>query len=277
MKKCRLKYSSSFYIGIALLSAIVILVAGASLFAPYDPLEANAAERLQGISTAHLFGTDRFGRDVFSRVLFGGRVTLLSCGAALISSLFIGLIIGLAAGMKEGSALDRIIMRIIDLLMAFPFMVIAIVAATLFGNGLANLLSIVTAVWWVPFARMTRSLVLKAKTETYVSAAIVLGAGNGDILFRELLPQVLGTVLVQATFQLGSLILTIAALSFIGMGEHPPAPEWGSMLSDGRDHFFQAPYILLGPSIFIILTVLALNLIGEGLRDHLDPYEIVEL
>ncbi|NLH01433.1 MAG: ABC transporter permease, partial [Clostridiales bacterium] len=183
----------------------------------------------------------------------------------------------LAAGMNEGSAFDRIIMRIIDLLMAFPFMEIAIVAATLFGNGLTNLLFIVTAVWWVPFARMTRSLVLKAKTETYVSAAIVLGAGNADILFRELLPQVLGTVLVQATFQLGSLILTIAALSFIGMGEHPPAPEWGSMLSDGRDHFFQAPYILLGPSIFIILTVLALNLIGEGLRDRLDPYEIVEL
>ena len=277
MKKHKHKFSISFYIGVVLLAVVIILVVGAPLFAPYDPLAVNAAERLQGISAAHWFGTDRFGRDVFSRVLYGGQVTIISCFTALFSALVIGLMIGLLTGMHNGSAIDVIFMRIIDVLMSFPFMVLAMVVAALFGASLTTLLFVVIAVWWVPFARMTRSLVLRAKSETYVSAAEILGAKSSVIMFRELLPQVLGSVLVQATFELGSLILTIAALSFLGMGSQPPAPEWGSMLSDGRDHFMQAPYILLGPSLFIIITVFALNMIGEGLRDRLDPYEIVRL
>lgn len=277
MKRHRRKFPTSFYIGVVLLAAVIVLVAGAPLFAPCDPLEQNAAIRLQGPSTAHWSGTDRFGRDIFSRVLYGGRVTIISCVTALLSALAIGLGIGLVTGMHSGSAIDVIFMRIVDVLMSFPFMVLAMVVAALFGASLATLLFVVIAVWWVPFARMTRSLVLRAKNETYVSAAEILGAKSSVIMFHELLPQVLGSVLVQATFELGSLILTIAALSFLGMGSHPPAPEWGSMLSDGRDHFMQEPYIILGPSLFIILTVLSLNLIGEGLRDYLDPYEIVEL
>jgi peptide/nickel transport system permease protein len=277
MNKHKLKFPANFYIGAVLLAVVIILVAGAPLFTPYHPLEVNAAERLQGISAEHWFGTDRFGRDVFSRVIYGGRVTIISCFTALLSALAIGLMIGLLTGMHSGSALDIIFMRIIDVLMSFPFLVLAMVVAALFGASLTTLLFVVIAAWWVPFARMTRGLVLQARNETYVSAAEILGAKSSVIMFRELLPQVLGPVLVQATFELGSLILTIAALSFLGMGSKPPAPEWGSMLSDGRDHFMQAPYILLGPSLFIIVTVFALNMIGEGLRDHLDPYEIIEL
>lgn len=276
MKRHRHKFPTSFYIGVVLLAAIIVLVAGASFFAPCNPLEQNAAIRLQEPSIEHWFGTDRFGRDIFSRVLYGGRVTIISCVTALLSALVVGLVIGLVTGMYSGSAIDVVFMRIIDVLMSFPFMVLAMVAAALFGASLATLLFVVVAVWWVPFARMTRSLVLRAKNETYVNAADILGAKSSVIMYHELLPQVLGSVLVQATFELGSLILTIAALSFLSMGSQPPAPEWGSMLSDGRDHFMQEPYIILGPSLFIILTVLSLNLIGEGLRDRLDPFEIVE-
>lgn len=277
MKTHKHRFPVSFYFGLILLGAIIILIAGASFFMPYDPLADNPADRLQGISAEHIFGTDRFGRDVFTRVLYGGRITIISCVTALFSAMAIGLIIGLFTGMHSGSVVDSIIMRIIDVLMSFPFMVLAMVVAALFGASLATLLFVVVAVWWVPFARITRSLVMRAKSETYISAAEILGAKNSTIMFRELLPQVLGQVLIQATFELGSLILTIAALSFLGMGSQPPAPEWGSMLNDGRDHFMQTPYILLGPSLFIILTVLSLNLIGEGVRDRLDPYEIVEL
>lgn len=273
MKKRKRKFPISFYVGVSLLIIIIFLIITAPLISPYDAYEMDSGMRLQGISRAHLFGTDRFGRDIFSRVLIGGRITLFSCGVALCSALILGIIIGLIAGLEEGSFWDKLIMRIVDLLMAFPFTIIAIVVAAYWGTGLNTLLAVVISVWWVPFTRMTRSLVLKAKTEIYVSAAQVLGAPKRVIVFRELLPRILGTVLVQATFQLSALILAIAALSFVGLGTQPPAPEWGSMLADGRDHFFQAPYILLGPSLFIILTALSLNLIGEGMRDRLDPYE----
>jgi peptide/nickel transport system permease protein len=165
-------------------------------------------------------------------------------------------------------------MRIIDILMSFPFMVLAMVIAALFGTGLLNLLFVVVSVWWVSFARLARSIVLRIKSETYIHAAKLLGARDRTIIFRELLPYAIGPILIQAAFELGNLILTISALSFLGLGSQPPTPEWGSMLSDGRAHFMHSPHILLGPAFFILITVLALNLIGEGFRDRLDPYEI---
>jgi peptide/nickel transport system permease protein len=151
------------------------------------------------------------------------------------------------------------------------------VLTALFGASLINLLLAVIIVWWVPFARLARSIVLQVKTKTHVNAAKILGASNYRIAIFELLPEVISPVFILATFELGSLILSISALSFLGLGAQPPTPEWGSMLSDSRAHFFQAPHILMGPALFIVLTVLALNLIGEGLRDSLDPYEIPQL
>lgn len=271
------KHPISFVAGIVILSIIAILIMGAPLFTPYDPLEQKASERLEKPSITHPLGTDRFGRDVLSRTLYGGKTTLISSILALCTALFIGLMVGLVAGMFHGSIFDVILMRLIDVLLAFPVMVLAMIIAGLFGTSFAHLLIAVVSVWWVSFARLTRSVVLQTKNETSFAAAKVLGAKKIVIIMRELLPKALSPVLILATFELGSLILSVAALSFLGLGAQPPNPEWGSMLADGRDHFLQAPHILIGPTLCIILTVLAFNLIGEGLRDQLDPYEITGL
>jgi peptide/nickel transport system permease protein len=263
--------------GLLLLLIMMILVAGAPLFTSYNPLEQNASVRLEKPGAEHLFGTDRFGRDMFSRTLFGGRITLTASILSLGISILLGLLIGLTTGLYSGSIFDVILMRITDVLLAFPFMVLAMVITALFGQGLMQLLAAVVFTWWVPFARLTRSIVLQAKSETSVAAARALGARNRVIIIQELLPKVISPVLIQGTFELSTLILSLSALSFIGLGAQPPNPEWGSMLSDGRAHFMLAPYIILGPALFIIMTVLSLNMIGEGLRDMLDPFETPEI
>ena len=266
---------TSLILGAIILAAVVILVTGASIFTRYNPVEQIAAERLQAPNINHLFGTDRFGRDVFARTLFGGRMTLASAFAALLATVVVGISIGVTSGMSYGKLIDTVFMRIVDVLMAYPFMVLAMVIAGLFGTGFSKLLFAVVIVGWVPFARLTRSIVIREINDSAVEAATVLGASRIRIVFRELLPKIIGPVFVQATFELGTLILSISALSFLGLGAQPPTPEWGSMLSDGRPHFITAPHILMGPALFVILTVLGLNLAGEGLRDKLDPYEII--
>lgn len=271
MNSRRASYALGF--GVALLALLAGSVFAASWLSPDDPLAMNVGARLQHPGMEHWLGTDRFGRDILTRTLHGGQTTLISCGLALLSAVLIGMLLGALAGMFHGSVFDVVLMRIIDVLLAFPFMVFAMVIAALFGTSLFHLLLAVVVVWWVSFARLTRSLVFQAKNSTAVDAARVLGTSNTVILFRELLPQALGPVLVLATFELGNLILAIAALSFLGLGSQPPSPEWGSMLADGRAHFMTAPHVLLGPALWIILTVLAFNCIGEGLRDRMDPYE----
>lgn len=267
----------SFVSGVVLISVVIVLVAGAPVFSRYDPLEQAVDERLRSPGAYHLFGTDRFGRDVFSRTLFGGRTTLVSSFAALLATMIIGVSVGTVSGMLYGTLVDTIFMRVVDVLMAYPFMVLAMVITGLFGTGFTNLLLAVVIIGWVPFARLIRSIVIREKSETTVEAAIVLGANKTTIVVREILPKIVGPVLVQATFELGTLILSISALSFLGLGAQPPTPEWGSMLADGRSHFLMAPHILMGPALFVVMTVLALNLMGEGLRDRLDPYEILDI
>jgi peptide/nickel transport system permease protein len=277
MNKGQTRHSPSLIVGIVILGLLAIAIFGAPWLAPHDPLKQQVEERLEKPSLKHPLGTDRFGRDVLSRTLHGGKHTLLASVAALGAALVIGLAAGLAAGMYHGSWLDAVLMRIIDVLLAFPFMVLAIIIAALFGTSLFHLLVAIASVWWVSFARLARSVVLQARNEVSFAAAQVLGASSLTMMFRELLPKAISPVLILATFELGSLILSIAALSFLGLGSQPPAPEWGSMLADGRDHFLQAPHILLGPALFIVLTVLAFNLIGEALRDRLEPYEKSDL
>jgi peptide/nickel transport system permease protein len=276
-KRIRRQYNVTLVSGAILLAVVIVLVIGAPLFAGYNPVEQSATDRLQAPGFSHLFGTDRFGRDVFARTLFGGRTTLVSAFAALLATITVGIAVGTVSGMFYGKLIDTVCMRIVDVLMAYPFMVLAMVIAGLFGVGFSKLLFAVIIVGWVPFARLTRSIVIREKNDTAVSAAIVLGASSVRIVFRELLPKIIGPVFVQATFELGTLILSISALSFLGLGAQPPTPEWGSMLADGRPHFITAPHILMGPALFVISTVLGLNLIGEGLRDRLDPYEIVSI
>ncbi|SDL85732.1 peptide/nickel transport system permease protein [Dendrosporobacter quercicolus] len=278
MEKHRFKrWQVCLTLGMIILCGMIISIAGASFFSLYSPVEQNAAIRLEAPSYEHLLGTDHFGRDMLSRTLHGGKTTLVSTTAALTAALTIGLFIGLLTGMFHDTLIDIVFIRIIDVLMAFPFIVLAMVVTALFGISLTNLLLVVVAVWWVPFARLTRSIVLQAKNDTTVEAARVLGAKKHTIAVRELLPKAIAPVLIQATFEMGNLVLSISALSFLGLGAQPPAPEWGSMLADGRAQFLEAPHILMGPAIFIIFTVLALNLIGEGLRDWLDPFEILRI
>jgi peptide/nickel transport system permease protein len=267
------RYQISLLLGIVILCILTGSIVGAPLWSAHDPLQPNVEERLQKPSIEHPLGTDRFGRDVLARTLHGGKSTLIASLTALGAAITIGLLAGLLAGMYHGSTLDTLLMRLIDVLLAFPFIVLAMVLAALFGTSLFHLLIAVVSVWWVSFARVTRSIVLDAKSDTSYAAARVLGASDGIILLRELLPKVMGPIFVLATFELGSLILSISALSFLGLGSQPPSPEWGSMLADGRDHFMQAPHILLGPALFIMLTVLGFNLVGEGLRERMDPYE----
>lgn len=265
--------SNKALLGLVLLVLVIVLVIGAPFFSGYTPNEANSSARLQSFSCEHPFGTDRFGRDIFSRTLYGGRMTLLASFTALGTALIIGVQLGILSGLCSQSMMDTVILRVIDVLMAFPFIVLAMVIAALWGSGLLHLLIAVIAVWWVPFARLSRSIVLQRKNDPSISAARALGAPEWRIIFCELLPKTIGAVFVLSTFELGTLILSISALSFLGMGAQPPTPEWGSMLSDARPHFFQHPHLLFGPALFIVCTVLALNLIGEGLRDILDPYE----
>jgi peptide/nickel transport system permease protein len=271
VRKNKLPYSC--IVGFILLAIIGIGVFGAPIVSRYEPQQQDAKSRLEKPSAAHPMGTDRFGRDMLSRTLHGGKTTLLSAMLALTAALSIGLAIGLLAGLFHGSPIDAIFMRTIDVLLAFPFLVFAMVVAALFGTSFLHLLIAVVSVWWVSFARVARSVVIQAKQETSYAAAQVLGASRMSLAWRELLPKAVGPILVLASFELAQLLLAISALSFLGLGAQPPTPEWGSMLADGRDHFMQAPHLLLGPAACIMLTVLAFNLIGEGLRDRLDPYE----
>ena len=258
------------YSGLLLLSILIVMILVAPLFINYDPIEQNPHETLEAPCKAHLFGTDRFGRDVFTRILYGGRITLAAGSLALFLVLTIGLVLGVIAG-YAGGVLGAVIMRIVDILLAFPSIIIALVIAGLFGQGLMNVLIAVISVWWVSFTRLTYGIVLQVKQEPSVDAARSLGARNLIIVWREILPKVIGPVVVLATLELGSLIIWISSLSFLGLGAQPPSPEWGAMLSDGRAYFLIAPYLMFFPGLMIFLTVLSLVMIGEGLRDVFDP------
>lgn len=271
-----LRFSSSpvaLKLGCFLMFLLLSVIAGADLLAPYDPLLQNPSIRLQAPTSSHLLGTDQFGRDLLSRLIYGGRTTLGASFLALFTALLLGVSAGLLSGYC-GGIVDAVLTRILDVLMAFPFMVFAIIVTALFGTGFIHLLFAIVSVWWVPFARLARSIALHCKEEPDILAALVLGAPNSIVIFRELFPRALPSALVLGTFELGSLILSVSALSFFGLGSKPPSPEWGAMLADSKAYFFHAPHLVLGPTLFIFLAVFSLNLIGEGLRDRLDPFEI---
>lgn len=260
---------------IALAGGLLLLliggaIAGAPTLAHHDPDRQDAAARLQPPSQAYWFGTDRYGRDLFARVLFGGRTTLVASGVALTLVIAIGLTSGIVAGYL-GGWLDRALMWLVDLLLAFPSTVLALVIVGLFGAGLSNVLIALVGVWWVSFARVARSIALQARNEPAVAAARALGARHRTIIAREILPRTAGPVLALATLELGHLILAIASLSFLGLGAQPPSAEWGAMLADGRAYMLRAPHVIVAPALAMFVTVLALNLLGEGLRDLLDP------
>jgi len=257
-------------LGTLLITLIIGTIAGAPLLTRYDPTEQSAAIRLHSPNRTHLLGTDRYGRDVLARILYGGRITLVAGGVALLLVVTIGLVIGAIAG-YYGGWIDMILMRLVDVLQAFPSIVLALVIVGLFGANLVNILLAIVSVWWVAFARIARSIVLRVKHEPFVEAAHALGVHPFRILWREIIPHTAGPVFVLATLELGSMLLSIAGLSFLGLGAQPPSPEWGAMLADGRAYMMTYPHLVIAPALMIFLTVFALNLIGEGMRDWLDP------
>jgi peptide/nickel transport system permease protein len=242
---------------------------------PYDPLAQDLERRLRGPSCAHLLGTDDLGRDVLSRVMHGARISLtvgfMSIGIAVSGGLTLGLIAGFYSTGRWGRLVETVIMRTGDILLAFPAVLLAIAIVTAFGPGLRNAMLAIAIIYLPRFIRLVRASILVEKEQTYIEAGQALGVNNRRLLFRHLLPNVLSPVIVQATLALAEAIIEAAALSFLGLGATPPTPEWGAMLSEGRSYLRSAPWVTFFPGMAIFLIVVSFNLLGDGLRDALDP------
>jgi peptide/nickel transport system permease protein len=250
--------------------AIVVLALGAPLFAPSDPLAQNVAGGAQGPSTAHWFGSDKLGRDLFARILHGARISIRIGFVAVGLAISAGTLIGLVAG-YGGRRLESLLMGAMDVMLAFPSIILAIAITTILGPSITNLMLAVGIVYVPQYARLARSAVLSVKETEYVEAARALGAATPAILVRHVLPNILAPLLVQATLGIATAELEAAGLSYLGLGARPPAPEWGAMLNDARDYWLSAPWALIFPGLSITLLVLGFNLLGDGLRDALDP------
>ncbi|MHA7680686.1 glutathione ABC transporter permease GsiD [Cupriavidus sp. PET2-C1] len=253
---------------------VLLLVAVAVLaphLVPYDPENFFDYDALNaGPSAAHWFGVDSLGRDIFSRILAGARISLAAGFFSVIIGAIVGTVLGLLAGYYEGWW-DRIVMRISDVLFAFPGILLAIGIVAILGNGMTNVIFAV-AVFSIPaFARLVRGNTLMLKRLTYVEAARSIGASDFTILMRHILPGTISSIVVYFSMRIGTSIITAASLSFLGLGAQPPTPEWGAMLNEARADMVTAPHVAIFPSLAIFLTVLAFNLLGDGLRDALDP------
>ncbi len=257
-------------VGLGVLLVFVAMAIFAPIVATYDPTKQDLTQRFLKPSATHLFGTDNFGRDVFSNVVYGARISLtVGIVSTLISAVF-GIFIGALAG-YYGGTLDNIVMRIVDIFMSIPSLILAIAISAALGQGLYNLILAVSIGGITSFARIVRGSVPSAKEQEYVEAAKVSGAGDFRIIFKLILPNITGPMIVQATFGVGTSILVAASLSFIGLGVQPPTPEWGSMLAGGRPFIRDNPHITLFPGLAIAIVILCLNLMGDGLRDAFDP------
>ena len=260
--------------GTALGLFLVVSLLLAGLLAPWlpldDPTKINLPDRLLSPSTEHPLGTDHLGRDTFSRIVHGARMTLLAAAATLGLSMTIALTVGILSGYRGGWP-DTALMGVVDLLLAFPSLILAIAVAGALGPGLFNVLLAAGAVWWVGHARIIRGVTLGARQMEYVTAARAAGAGGPRIILKHIAPNILGPIIVIASLDVGWIILGIAGLSFLGLGAQPPTPEWGAMLNDARPHLQTAPRLLLLPGTAIFIAVLGFNLLGDGLRDILDP------
>lgn len=256
--------------GLVILTIIAMAAIGADVIAPYDPTEIDPTASLADPSSEHWLGTDNIGRDLFSRIVHGARWTLGAAGLAAAGIVVLGVTIGMLAG-YFGGLIDDLLMRLVDVLLAFPSMILALAIVGMLGPSLTNVLIGMVAVWWVDYARVVRGLTLREVQRDYVAAAHGCGCSRSRMLLRHVLPNVIPPVIVLATLELGALMLAISGLSFLGLGAQPPTPEWGTMLSDGRLFFLTAPQLMMYPGIAITLVVLGCNLLGDGLRDALDP------
>ena len=256
--------------GLAVLAVIVIMSVFAPVLAPYDPLAQGVGPALQGPSAAHWAGTDSFGRDMLSRIIFGARIALVVGVVSVALAMLIGVTLGLAAG-YYGGWLDAVVMRVMDGLFAFPIIILAIAMMAIMGFGVTNVIIAVAVGFIAPFARVTRADVLAVKEEPYIEAARLAGVSSPAVIVRHVLPNVMAPIIVQAALRVSGAIITESGLSFLGLGPPPPTPAWGSMIAEGRNFIVMAPHVSTFPGIALMLAIVGLNLLGDGLRDTLDP------
>lgn len=262
--------NKAFRISTLLVLILVIVAVSAPLIAPYDPQDAIMKGANMEPSAAHLFGTDKLGRDVLSRILYGASYSLSSV-LILVSAIFIvGTTLGVLAG-YFGGKVDIIIMRIADMMISFPGMILAIAIAGIMGGSLVNAMIALLVVTWTKYARLARSMVLKVKKRDFVEAAVVNGGTPIHILWTHIVPNILPLMVITAAADIGAMMMELAGLSFLGFGSQPPAPEWGLMLNEGRIQLQTAPWLMFFPGLAIFLTVVIFNLWGDALRDVLDP------
>mgnify|MGYP004454207599 FL=1 len=260
---------------LSLLALIFVFFAlFASVLAPFDPLESHYADMLKPPSTTYLFGTDQLGRDLFSRILYGGKSSLLIAFAvtAIIST--VGILVGTIAGFT-GGFFDNVLMRLSDMLMAFPGYIFTIALVSFIGIGLPNMILAMSLTGWTYYARISRSLVLSVKNNVYIEQARLGGASHMRILLLYIIPNVLPSLLVNIFQDIGGKLLTISGLSLLGLGSPPPTPEWGFMLSEGKNYMYSAPWMLIFPGLVILVSVVIFNLLGDCIQDLMNPKENV--
>ncbi len=256
--------------GAVLVGLAVAGAVAAAAIAPAPPDLIDVTNRFAGPSAAHPLGTDNLGRDSLSRLLFGARLSLSSALVTTAAITLIGIAVGLASG-YYGGAVDAVLMRVVDVLLALPRLVLALAITGVLGPSLVNLMLAIAAVGWADYSRLVRGVVLSLRERPFVESARAVGASHGRIMLRHIAPNLLGQVIVLSTLDLGAILLTLSGLSFLGLGVRPPAPEWGSMLAEGKNFLDRAPQLMLYPGMAISLSVLGFNLLGDGLRDLLDP------
>lgn len=272
MKKKNRFLANKTFVVFSILAVCIILTA---VFAPVvtrgvDPLKGSLVDALLPPCKEHIFGTDKMGRDIFSRVIYGARASLSATFGVVALIFLVGTVTGVLAG-YFGGVIDAVIMRIADMMLAFPGLVLALAVAGIMGASIKNAIIAIVVVSWTKYARLARSLVMKIRDRDYVSAAIVTGSKTPYMLFRYMLPNALPTLIITAATDIGSMMLELAAMSFLGFGAKPPAPEWGYMLNEGRACMQSAPWLMIFPGLAIFVVVVVFNTLGDSIRDILDP------
>ena len=272
MKKKNRFLANKTFVLFSILEVCIILTA---VFAPVvtrgvDPLKGSLVDALLPPCKEHIFGTDKMGRDIFSRVIYGARASLSATFGVVALIFLVGTVTGVLAG-YFGGVIDAVIMRIADMMLAFPGLVLALAVAGIMGASIKNAIIAIVVVSWTKYARLARSLVMKIRDRDYVSAAIVTGSKTPYMLFRYMLPNALPTLIITAATDIGSMMLELAAMSFLGFGAKPPAPEWGYMLNEGRACMQSAPWLMIFPGLAIFVVVVVFNMLGDSIRDILDP------
>ncbi|HHY10983.1 MAG TPA: ABC transporter permease [Firmicutes bacterium] len=266
----KFKKNKAALIGLAIICLLFITAVFAPLLAPFDPTDLDLTNRYNSPNRTNLLGTDEFGRDVLSRIIYGSRIVVgVSFSATMLAAIF-GITLGLLAG-YFGGVLDAVISRAADIMLAFPAFLLAIALVAVFGANTFNIIIIIAVTRTPRYARLVRGSVLSVKAKEYVEATDAVGASTPRILFKHILPNCIGPVMVYASLTLGDSILTVAGLSFLGLGVQPPTADWGVMLSRGKEYMLLAPWMAIIPGIAIVLTVMGFNLLGDGLRDLIDP------